>query len=375
MLEIVWKITTLALVDAVNPCTLTVQALLLSALVITKGKKDALLGGVLFTFTIYIMYFLYGLGILEAIYLLGIGEILWNVLRVLLVIMIVMEFYAYFSYKPGFVSLEMPMKLRPIAQRVLKSVENPLMALPVAVLCSVLLLPCSSGPYVVALGMLAVHSIKNFLLLAYYNLIFVFPMILITLLIAFGTSPERVMKWKEKYIKELHLLAGVLLLGVLIATWFSVPTTAVTSEGESTIYLIYSPVCPHCHHMMEYLREIAKEHEIRIVETMNSSYAVYLKEKFNFTWDGGVPLLFAVLSNDTLITIEGYPSVSQDVNGYFLGKEKEQELCKRWGGECVYENNEYKFCKLSNGVIVGNKYAVDRIVNLCEKYGCKEINY
>ncbi|GEM_PF-1594508 len=373
MSETFLQITGLALVDAVNPCTLTVQALLLSALVITKGRKHALMGGLLFTFTIYVMYFLYGMGILEAIYLLGIGEILWSVLRVLLVVMIAMEFYAYFSYKPGFASLEMPMKFRPITQKVLRGVENPLMALPMAVLCSVLLLPCSSGPYVVALGMLAIHSIRNLLLLAYYNLIFISPMILITLLVVFGTSPESVVKWKEKHIKELHLLAGILLLGVFIATWFSAPTTAVTSEGENTIYLIYSPVCPHCHHMREYLHEMAKEHGIRVVETMNTSYALYLKEEFNFTWDGGVPLLFAVLKNNTLVAIEGYPSTSQDVNGYFLGKEKEQEFCKHWGGEGVYEDGEYKFCKLPNGVIVGNKYAVDYLVRVCKSEKCKDI--
>jgi len=373
MFETFWQITGLALVDAVNPCTLTVQAFLLSALVITKGRKHALMGGLLFIFTIYVMYFFYGIGILEAIYLLGIGELLWNVLRVLLVVMIAIEFYAYFSYKPGLSSLEMPTKFRPIARKVLKGVENPLMAFPIAVLCSVLLLPCSSGPYVVALGMLAAHSIRNLLLLAYYNLIFVSPMILITFLVAFGTSPEKVMKWKEKHIKELHLIAGILLLGVFVATWFSVPTTTVTSEGENTVYLIYSPVCPHCNHMKEYLHKIAKEHRIRVVETMNTSYALYLKEEFNFTWDGGVPLLFAVLKNNTLIVIEGYPSLSQDVNGYFLGMEKEQEICKHWGGESIYENGEYKFCKLPNNVIVGNKYAVNYLVDACKNNGCKRI--
>jgi len=373
MLETFWQITGLALVDAVNPCTLTVQALLLSALVITKGRKHALIGGLLFTFTIYGMYFLYGIGILEVIYSFGMDKLLWNALRILLIVLIGIEFYAYFSYKPGLTSLEMPMKFRPVARKLLKGVENPLMALPIAMLCSVLLLPCSSGPYVFALGMLALHNIKDLLLLAYYNLIFVSPMILITFLVAFGTSPEKVVKWKEKHIRELHLVAGILLLGVFIATWFSSPTTAITSEGKNTVYLIYSPFCPHCHHMMEYLHEIAEKYEIKVVETMNTTYVLYLKEKFNFTWDGGVPLLFAVLKNDTLIAIEGYPSVSQDVDGYFLGKEREQEICRYSGGESIYENGDYKFCKLPNGVILGNKYAINYLFAICKNESCKEI--
>ncbi len=221
LFEKFWEITGLAAVDAVNPCTLVVQALLLAALTVTKGKRGALLGGMLFTATVYVMYFLYGIGILTALNLFGIGEIIHIILKALLVIMIIMEFYAVISYKPGFRSLEMPMKLRPIAKKVLQSVENPLMAIPVAVLCSLLLLPCSSMPYFT--GIMLIHQFKNpvekTIALAYYNVIFVLPMIAITLLISYGMSPERVMKWREKNIRKLHLIAGLLLLAVLIMVW------------------------------------------------------------------------------------------------------------------------------------------------------------
>jgi cytochrome c biogenesis protein CcdA len=216
MFDLMWQITSLAIVDAVNPCTLTVQALLLSALVITKGKRDALIGGFLFTGTIYFMYLFYGLGILQALYALGIESILRIVLKILLGIMVIMELSAFFSYKPGFRALEMPIKLRPYAKKLLASVENPYTAVPVAALCSVLLLPCSSGPYLSALILLAQTSLKKVLILLYYNLIFVLPMVGITLLVAFGTSPQRVLEWKEKHIKKLHLFAGILLLAVLI---------------------------------------------------------------------------------------------------------------------------------------------------------------
>lgn len=214
MIEIFWQITSLALVDAVNPCTLAVQALLLSALVITKGRKGALIGGLLFTSTIYFMYLFYGLGILKILYFLGIENILRIILKALLIIMAAMEIYAFFSYKPGFVSLEMPMKFRPYAKKFLSSVENPLAAIPVAALCSILLLPCSSGPYLSAIMLLAQSSIEKIAILLYYNIIFVLPMIAITLIVAFGTSPKKVLEWRNKYIKELHLIAGILLLVV-----------------------------------------------------------------------------------------------------------------------------------------------------------------
>lgn len=222
MLELLTQITSLAAVDAVNPCTLTVMALLLLTLVITKGRRDALLGGILFTLTIYFMYLLYGLGILQLLYMTGAENVLNIILRILLVIMIIMEFYAFFKYKPGIRSLEMPMKLRPYAQKLLKSVENPLMAVPIAALCSVLLLPCSSGPYLSALLILAGSTVKKIAVLLYYNLIFVSPMIAITLIAFFGMSPQRVLEWKEKHIRKLHLISGILLLIVLILVSFPV---------------------------------------------------------------------------------------------------------------------------------------------------------
>lgn len=197
-----------------NPCTLAVQVLLLSALVLTKGRKDAIIGGILFTATIYVMYLLYGLGILTAIYALGIQDILYLVLKVLLLVMAATEIVAFFKYRPGFVSLEMPMSFRPIAHKVLKSVENPWMAVPVAILCSILLLPCSSGPYLSAIILLANTSVEKLLYLLYYNAIFVLPMVVITLIVGLGTKPEAVMAWRNKHVRELHLIAGILLLVV-----------------------------------------------------------------------------------------------------------------------------------------------------------------
>lgn len=216
------QITGLALVDAINPCTLTVQAFLLSALLITKGRKNALIGGFLFTGTIYIMYFLYGIGILQVIYVFGLKDVLFIILSVLLAVMTFLQFLAYFSYKPGLRSLEMPLRLRPVVKKLISSINNPISAIPVAILCSIILLPCSSGPYLSALMILATSTLEKIIILIYYNFIFVLPMIGITLFFAFGTHPEKILKWKEKHKREFHLVAGILLLLVLIALFVGV---------------------------------------------------------------------------------------------------------------------------------------------------------
>lgn len=216
MQEII-NVTSLALVDAINPCTLAVQVLLLSSLLATRGRKSVLVGGLVFSFTIYIMYALYGLGILKVIYTLGIDQIIKIILKGLLLVLAFFEVLAYFRYRPGMISIEMPKSLRPYAKKILSSVENPLMALPAAILCSVLLLPCSSGPYAVMLMMISsLEFIKQLVIIAYYNALFILPMIGITLLIYLGTKPKKVMEWREKHIREIHLISGLLLLLVFV---------------------------------------------------------------------------------------------------------------------------------------------------------------
>ena len=54
-----------------------------------------------------------------------------------------------------------------------------------------------------------------------YNLIFIMPMIAITLVIYLGlTTVDKVSSWKEKNIKYLHLIEGLILtiLGILMFT-------------------------------------------------------------------------------------------------------------------------------------------------------------
>lgn len=219
MFQNIAEITMLALVDAINPCTLAVQALLLSALLITKGRKEALLGGILFSITILIMYFLYGMGILQIIYASGMESVIRILLKSLLLIMIILELSAYFRYRPGFTSMEMPTRFRPITKKLLSSVEDARIAPVIAVMCSILLLPCSSGPYVAMLMIIRNMQIfQKILSLLYYNIIFILPMIGITLAIFFGTSPEKIMKLRNRYIRELHLIAGILLILVFLMT-------------------------------------------------------------------------------------------------------------------------------------------------------------
>ena len=86
-------------------------------------------------------------------------------------------------------------------------------------LVSLFLLPCTSGPYIVILGLLSKTATRNYalMLLLLYNFIFILPMLLITFAITFGlTTTEEAEQWRQKKLKVLHLIAGILmvLLGI-----------------------------------------------------------------------------------------------------------------------------------------------------------------
>ena len=208
----IWEIISLALVDAINPCTIAVQLLLLSTAL--KKGRNVLTYGLAFSFTVAACYGLYGLGLLSFLYLSGMDSWLRLGMEVLLGLMIMLELNGFITGKEGMQSMEMPMFLRPYARRLTSSISSLWSAVVIAALCSLILLPCSSGPYLVALSMLK-SSAYHWLYMALYLMIFILPMIGLTFMVWLGMMPEKVMEWRKKHIRYMHLASALLLSLVL----------------------------------------------------------------------------------------------------------------------------------------------------------------
>jgi cytochrome c biogenesis protein CcdA len=59
--------------------------------------------------------------------------------------------------------------------------------------------------------------------LVLYNLVFILPLLLVTLLFAFGISPDRAERWRTEHKRKVRVIIGVILvaLGLLILLgWF-----------------------------------------------------------------------------------------------------------------------------------------------------------
>lgn len=212
-----------AAVDAINPCAFAVLIILLTTILASGIKRRALLAGLAFTASIYISYFLMGVGLYSAIQAAGLTRMFFVIVAVLAILVGLFNLKDYFWYGKWFV-MEVPMSWRPKLKALLKSVTSVPGAFLIGFVISLFLLPCTSGPYIVILGLLAETTTRNtaLLLLMLYNLIFVLPMLAITLAVYFGfTTTEKAEEWRRKKLKVLHLIAGIIILllgiGMLIA--------------------------------------------------------------------------------------------------------------------------------------------------------------
>ena len=222
------SIAFLAAVDAVNPCALAVLTLMLVAiLTYNPGKrKNILLAGMSFTLSVFLLYMLYGLVIIQffqvASALSAVRLILYRVLGVIAIALGALNIKDYFRYKPGGILTEMPMRLRPRVKGIIEGITSPRGAFLVGVFVTLFLLPCTIGPYLIAGGILSVMEILATLpWLLLYNMIFVLPMIGITVLVYAGIRKvEDVSGWKDRNIRYLHLVSGtiMLLLGIGMLT-------------------------------------------------------------------------------------------------------------------------------------------------------------
>jgi len=224
------KIISLAAVDAVNPCALAVLTLMLITIITynPKNRMNVLLAGLAFTTSVFVMYLFYGLVIIRFFQLIqtltSIRLMLYKILGFAAVILGILNIKDFLSYKPGGLGTEMPMILRPKVKKIISKVTSPKGAFGVGTFVTVFLLPCTIGPYVIAGGILSVMELmKTIPWLSLYNLIFVSPMIFITLIVYFGiTRVEDVSGWKEKNIRYLHLTAGMIIFilgAVMVLGW------------------------------------------------------------------------------------------------------------------------------------------------------------
>ncbi len=224
------KVVSLAIADAVNPCEFAVLTMLLVSIIAYNPHKRAniIWAGLAFSAAVFIMYLVYGLFIIKSFQLMqGITSVrpfLYKALGGIALVLGLLQIKDFFSYKVGSFGTEMPMSWRPKVKKIIAKVTSPTGAFVVGLFVTLFLLPCTIGPYIILGGMLSfMEIVKTLPALLLYNAIFISPMLMITLIVYFGLSGVKdVQNWKDKNIRYLHLIAGLIILGLgvaMLAEW------------------------------------------------------------------------------------------------------------------------------------------------------------
>ncbi|MCD5417699.1 hypothetical protein LR021_05055, partial [Candidatus Bipolaricaulota bacterium] len=132
-----------------------------------------------------------------------------------------------FEWPGGWSTIRVPLAWQPTIERITTNIVSVPGAFVSGFLVSLFLLPCSSGPYIVIIGLLAETATRNhaMALLALYNLIFVLPLVIITMAVTLGyTTTARAERWRTNRQSQFSLVSGAVMLtlgaGMLIAMNF-----------------------------------------------------------------------------------------------------------------------------------------------------------
>jgi len=220
------KITSLAVVNSVNPCQIAMLVLVLITILTQNPEKrrKVLFSGLAFIASVYIGYLFYGVvlvGLFQTFAeTLKQGSIyLKYVIATLSMLVGGLQIKDFFFYKKGSFATEMPIWMRPKAKRIIQKITSPVGAFLTGFIITLFLGPCTMAPLLVvteALSQLGLAGALPWLL--YFNFIVVLPLIIITLIVYKGIkTAESISDWKERNVRILHLIAGILLFFVGLA--------------------------------------------------------------------------------------------------------------------------------------------------------------
>lgn len=208
-----------AAIDSINPCAISVLFLTIGFLFsLKKSRSEILRTGFAYVIGIFVIYVLVGLGTLRALSFFGFPHILAKIGALIVigtgVIGLLGTIFPKFPIK-----LKIPQGVHGKIARLISRASAPA-AFSLGFLVGMYEFPCTGGPYLLILGLLHDHAtfMSGFLYLAFYNLVFVAPLVIILLVASSPTLLEKVQKWKKKKSPIVTYGADVamILLGLVI---------------------------------------------------------------------------------------------------------------------------------------------------------------
>ncbi len=213
------------LADGINPCAFAVLIFMITFLIeVSSTKKRMIKAGLFYIAAVYVTYFLAGVGLLAAIQVTGLTNVIGKIAAGIAIIAGMINVKDYFWYGKG-ISLQIPESKKGVIQKWVYKANIPA-AIILGFLVSMFELPCTGGIYLAILAMLAnnVTQTTAIYYLLIYNLMFVLPLAIILLAVTFGMKAEHIESWRQKKKNWMKLIMGLVLLGLgvaLLLGWFA----------------------------------------------------------------------------------------------------------------------------------------------------------
>lgn len=205
-----------AAIDSINPCAIGVLILMVSVVLGGKGSTFRFLKlGALYIFAIFATYLTAGLGLIYffASVPLFIAEYLALIIGTIVIFAGLLEIKDFFWYGKGF-SLQIP---HYFSEKIKKFSQNITAAgvIFLGAFIAAVELPCTGAPYLAIITLLSLNfNLQALLLLVIYNIVFVLPLVVILLLVAFGMKVQRLHAWKEANKGYMRLAIGLMLIAL-----------------------------------------------------------------------------------------------------------------------------------------------------------------
>jgi cytochrome c biogenesis protein CcdA len=212
-----------ALVDSLNPCALSVLIFLLLSIAAAANRRRILVIGGSYIAAVFLFHLLMGVGIFSFVSLSGLSKVFSLLGATIAVVLGVITLSDVIRDKETFF-LSVPESGKGLMSHYIRIASLPA-AFILGILAGLLGFTCTGGIYISILAMMSesMTMAAGLPWLLLYNIIFVLPLVLVTLLAAYGISPEKADTWRIKHRRLLRLVIGLVLIAlglVIFLGWF-----------------------------------------------------------------------------------------------------------------------------------------------------------
>jgi cytochrome c biogenesis protein CcdA len=207
-----------ALIDSVNPCAFSVLIFLLISIVALENRQRILMVGGVYIAAVFIFYLLSGFGLFTLVSLSGFSQALSLIGATVAVVLGLISVLDALRNRDEFL-IAIPSSKKEQIEHYIRTATLPA-AFALGIFVGIFELPCTGGIYLAILGLMSrsYTLMEGLPYLILYNFIFVLPLILILLMVAYGVAPERANAWRVRHRRTLRLIVGLAMitLGVII---------------------------------------------------------------------------------------------------------------------------------------------------------------